>query len=94
VVQRTSPEPMVVVVMNAYSPAEAPGAMAIELVDKPTTANTQTRTIQVSYARSADIAETVERIDAERAQRPSRRSFAAANTRPTLHAASLSGDLF
>lgn len=87
--QPAASEPLVVAFNR---PASSSGMLAVN-VGKPSTSNLQDQTVRVTFARSVDIAETVQRIDAEQAQRPSRRAFVAANS-PTFEEASLSEDLF
>lgn len=87
--QPAASEPLVVAINR---PASSSGMLAVN-VGKPSTSNPQAQTVRVTFARSVDIAETVQRIDAEQAQRPSRRAFVAANP-PSFEVASLSEDLF
>jgi len=84
-------EPVVVVMTRAPRASSGAGTLAIQ-VSRPVAAASPGETIQVSYARSPDIAQAVQKVDSERAQQPARKIFIA-SAKP-LPAEILAGDLF
>jgi anti-sigma factor RsiW len=91
VVVDTPAEPVVVVMTRAPGASSGTGTMAIQ-VGRPAVVVPQVETIQVSYARSYDIAEAVQKGDDERARQPARKVFIA-SAKPSA-AETLAGDLF